>query len=115
MLGGDHPAKAHPVVGQHTSVQVGISRQLLSGVRRSYVDLAKEPSEDLVVGAWGRRRLDLRPGMTGLWQVLGRNDIPFDEMLNLDYRYVTTWSAPGDLALIFRTFPTLARSTDLVR
>ena len=38
---------------------------------------------------WAERRLDLRPGITGLWQVLGRDDIPFDEMVKLDYLYVT--------------------------
>ena len=38
------------------------------------------------------RRLDLTPGITGLWQVLGRTDIPFDEMVKLDYIYVTNWS-----------------------
>jgi lipopolysaccharide/colanic/teichoic acid biosynthesis glycosyltransferase len=65
--------------------------------------------EDAHVGAWARRRLDLRPGMTGLWQVLGRSDIPFDEMVKLDYLYVTTWSLASDFRLILRTFPLVAR------
>ena len=39
------------------------------------------PSEDLRVEDWGRDRLSLRPGMTGLWQVLGRSEIPFGEMV----------------------------------
>ena len=38
--------------------------------------------------------------MTGLWQVLGRNDIPFEEMTKLDYLYVTNWSLYHDLKLI---------------
>jgi lipopolysaccharide/colanic/teichoic acid biosynthesis glycosyltransferase len=46
--------------------------------------------EDRHVAGWGRRRLALKPGMTGLWQVLGRSEIPFDEMVKLDYLYVTT-------------------------
>lgn len=52
--------------------------------------------EDQHVEAWARKRLDLRPGITGLWQVLGRSGIPFDEMVRLDYLYVTSWgSAPA--------------------
>jgi exopolysaccharide biosynthesis polyprenyl glycosylphosphotransferase len=61
--------------------------------------------EDQYVESWGRRRLDLKPGMTGLWQVLGRSDIPFGEMLRLDYVYVTNWSLGGDLRLLLRTLP----------
>src|SRR5262249_2715770 len=67
------------------------------------------PSEDAVIDAWGRRRLDLKPGMTGPWQVMGRNDIPFSEMVRLDYQYVTTWSLSRDVALILRTAQTLVR------
>jgi exopolysaccharide biosynthesis polyprenyl glycosylphosphotransferase len=61
--------------------------------------------EDRHVGEWARKRLDLRPGMTGLWQVLGRSDIPFDEMVKIDYLYVTTWSLWQDFRLLFRTVP----------
>jgi exopolysaccharide biosynthesis polyprenyl glycosylphosphotransferase len=64
--------------------------------------------EDRHVGGWARRRLDLKPGMTGLWQVLGRSDIPFDEMMKLDYLYVTSWSAWNDLCLLFRTLPLIS-------
>jgi exopolysaccharide biosynthesis polyprenyl glycosylphosphotransferase len=63
--------------------------------------------EDANITDWGRRRLDLRPGITGLWQVLGRSDIPFEEMLRLDYVYVTGWSLWNDVQIILRTFPTL--------
>jgi exopolysaccharide biosynthesis polyprenyl glycosylphosphotransferase len=66
--------------------------------------------EDQYVEDWARRRLDLRPGMTGLWQVSGRTDIPFEEMVKLDYVYVTTWSLGMDLRLIARTLPALAGS-----
>ena len=48
--------------------------------------------------------------MTGLWQVLGRDDIPFGEMVSLDYRYVTTWSVLGDVKLMLRTVPVMHRS-----
>jgi lipopolysaccharide/colanic/teichoic acid biosynthesis glycosyltransferase len=63
--------------------------------------------EDEHVGGWARKRLDLKPGMTGLWQVLGRSDIPFEEMVKLDYLYVTNWSLWYDFRLLFRTLPLL--------
>lgn len=61
------------------------------------------------VGGWGLTRLELKPGITGLWQVLGRDEIPFNEMVELDYRYVTSWSLWNDLKLIARTVPVLLR------
>jgi lipopolysaccharide/colanic/teichoic acid biosynthesis glycosyltransferase len=67
-------------------------------------------SEDQHVTEWARKRLDLKPGATGLWQVLGASDIPFDEMTNLDYLYVTNWSLWGDLRVIFRTVPAVFRA-----
>jgi exopolysaccharide biosynthesis polyprenyl glycosylphosphotransferase len=65
------------------------------------------PEEHRHVHGWGRRRLDLKPCVTGLWQVLGRDDIPFGEMVGLDYRYVTTWSLSNDLKLMLKTLPAL--------
>lgn len=73
------------------------------------------PSEDVAIADWRRRRLDLKPGMTGLWQVLGRNDIPFDEMLVLDYQYVTTWSLQHDVAILGRTVRTVLRPSPEAR
>ena len=61
------------------------------------------------VDGWGLKRLELKPGITGLWQVLGRDDIPFNEMVELDYRYVTGWSLWSDVKLMFRTIPVLLR------
>ena len=69
------------------------------------------PEEDAHVEGWARRRLDVRPGMTGLWQVLGRNDIPFDEMVRLDYQYVREWSLGTDLLLLARTVPIVLRES----
>jgi exopolysaccharide biosynthesis polyprenyl glycosylphosphotransferase len=66
--------------------------------------------EDQHVSSWARRRLDLKPGMTGLWQVLGASDIPFEEMTKLDYLYVTNWSLREDLRLILLTLPALTRA-----
>jgi exopolysaccharide biosynthesis polyprenyl glycosylphosphotransferase len=63
--------------------------------------------EDRQVRGWARGRLDLVPGITGLWQVLGRTRIPFEEMVKLDYLYVTNWSLWLDLRLMLRTLPAL--------
>jgi exopolysaccharide biosynthesis polyprenyl glycosylphosphotransferase len=60
-------------------------------------------SEDSMIGGWGRSRLDLTPGLTGVWQVLGRTNIPFEEMVKLDYLYVTNWSLWTDIRLLLRT------------
>jgi exopolysaccharide biosynthesis polyprenyl glycosylphosphotransferase len=65
--------------------------------------------EDAHVTDWAQRRLDLKPGITGVWQVLGRDGIPFEEMVRLDYLYVTSWSLGGDLRLLLRTVPSLLR------
>jgi len=67
------------------------------------------PEEDRHVRSWGRRRLELKPGITGLWQVTGRSDIPFEEMLKLDYLYVSRWSLFGDIRLMLKTLPVLLR------
>jgi exopolysaccharide biosynthesis polyprenyl glycosylphosphotransferase len=61
--------------------------------------------EDWHVEAWARKRRELKPGMTGLWQVVGRQAISFEEMVMLDYVYVTTWTFGGDLRLLLRTIP----------
>jgi len=63
------------------------------------------PSVDEHISGWGRRRLDLTPGITGLWQVLGRTTISFEEMVKLDYLYVTNWSLWQDIRLLIRTLP----------
>ena len=63
--------------------------------------------EDQHVAAWARQRLNLKPGCTGPWQVQGRSGIPFEEMVKLDYLYVTGWSLFSDVKLILRTLPRL--------
>jgi len=65
------------------------------------------PEEARFVERWGEKRLTIKPGITGPWQVLGRSRIPFEEMVKLDYLYVTQWSLFNDLKLILRTIPTL--------
>ncbi|MDQ3769250.1 MAG: sugar transferase, partial [Actinomycetota bacterium] len=63
------------------------------------------PHEDDHVLGWHRARLDLTPGLTGPWQVMGRTAIPFDEMVKLDYLYVSEWSLWNDVKLLMRTLP----------
>ena len=52
---------------------------------------------------WHRKRLDMKPGLTGLWQVSGRNRLPFEEMVKLDLFYIENWSLLLDLKIILRT------------
>lgn len=66
------------------------------------------PAEHARLPAWARRRDEVRPGMTGLWQVSGRTTIGFEDMLGLDCRYVATWSPGGDVIAILRTIPAVA-------
>jgi lipopolysaccharide/colanic/teichoic acid biosynthesis glycosyltransferase len=54
---------------------------------------------------------DLTLGLTGLWQTHGRSGIPFEEMVNLDYLYVTNWSLWGDVKLLMRTCSAVVRGT----
>ena len=50
-----------------------------------------------------RRRLAVVPGLTGLWQISGRSDLPWDETMRLDLRYVENWSLTLDVAILVRT------------
>jgi exopolysaccharide biosynthesis polyprenyl glycosylphosphotransferase len=59
-----------------------------------------------------RRRLEMKPGMTGLWQVSGRNRLTFDEMVRLDLYYIENWSLLLDLKIILRTLPVMWRGDD---
>jgi lipopolysaccharide/colanic/teichoic acid biosynthesis glycosyltransferase len=61
--------------------------------------------EDSLVQGWLRRRLDVTPGMTGVWQVLGSARIPLHEMVKLDYLYRANWTLWLDLKILLRTVP----------
>jgi len=58
---------------------------------------------------WHRRRCDVRPGMTGLWQVSGRSKLNYHEMVRLDLTYIETWSPLRDLIIILQTIPAVFR------
>jgi exopolysaccharide biosynthesis polyprenyl glycosylphosphotransferase len=63
------------------------------------------PDEVAQYEAWHRQRLEVKPGMTGLWQVSGRSDLPFDEMCLLDIYYIENWSLALDFTILLRTLP----------
>jgi exopolysaccharide biosynthesis polyprenyl glycosylphosphotransferase len=67
------------------------------------------PSEVAAYDYTAYRRLRLRPGLTGLWQVSGRSDLSWDESLRLDLRYVDNWSMALDLQILLRTFRAVVR------
>ncbi|MBA2338778.1 MAG: sugar transferase [Pyrinomonadaceae bacterium] len=61
---------------------------------------------------WHRKRLDMKPGVTGLWQVSGRNRLSFDDMVRLDLFYIENWSLLLDVRIILRTLPVMLRGDD---
>jgi len=69
------------------------------------------PAEVEQYQEWHRRRLDVSPGMTGLWQVSGRSELTFDEMVMLDLFYADNWSLGLDFKILLRTIPTMLLGT----
>jgi exopolysaccharide biosynthesis polyprenyl glycosylphosphotransferase len=63
------------------------------------------PSEVEKYAAWQRRRLSVRPGLTCIWQVSGRNQISFEDWMYLDMQYIDHWSLKKDIDLILKTVP----------
>jgi exopolysaccharide biosynthesis polyprenyl glycosylphosphotransferase len=63
------------------------------------------PDEDALIDGWKRRRLAVRPGMTGLWQIFGSSRVPMHEMVKIDYVYGANWSLWLDAKILLRTVP----------
>jgi exopolysaccharide biosynthesis polyprenyl glycosylphosphotransferase len=61
------------------------------------------PAEDVAITGWYRRRSQITPGITGVWQLHGPVCLPLDEMVKLDYLYVANWSWWGDIKIMLRT------------
>jgi exopolysaccharide biosynthesis polyprenyl glycosylphosphotransferase len=61
------------------------------------------PAEVEKYERWQKRRLSMKPGITCIWQVSGRNNIPFEEWMKLDLEYIDNWSFTGDIILVFKT------------
>lgn len=88
--------------------------QLLNVLRGDMSLVGPRPlpeNEDRRIEGRFRRRVDLQPGLTGLWQVHGRSNIPFEGMVDLDYLYVTNWSLWRDMKLLIRTFTVVLRGS----
>ena len=60
---------------------------------------------------WQRRRFSVKPGITCLWQIHGRNSIPFEKWMELDMQYIDKWSLWLDLKILARTVPAVLRGT----
>ncbi len=67
------------------------------------------PYEVEMYADWHRSRFHVKPGITGLWQVSGRNRLPFQEMVQLDIYYIENWSLWMDLSILLRTLPVVLR------
>jgi exopolysaccharide biosynthesis polyprenyl glycosylphosphotransferase len=57
------------------------------------------------IHGWQRKRLSMKPGITGIWQISGRSNIDFEEWMRLDQKYVDEWTLGLDLAILIRTLP----------
>jgi len=68
------------------------------------------PAEVRQYKRWHRRRLSVKPGITCIWQISGRNNIDFDRWMELDLEYIDTWSLWGDLKIFLRTIPAVLLS-----
>lgn len=63
------------------------------------------PDEVALYEPWHMQRLSIMPGLTGLWQINGRSDVPFDEMCLLDIYYIENWSIKLDAQILMMTIP----------
>lgn len=63
------------------------------------------PETNALEEHWHLRRLELRPGLTGPWQIYGRSQSPFQEMVRFDYQYVAGWSLARDIEILLATLP----------
>jgi len=66
-------------------------------------------AEAMEIDGWARKRFEARPGMTGLWQVSGRNELSHLELCRLDYLYVASWSFWWDMQILWQTPVTVFR------
>ncbi|MDD3818391.1 MAG: sugar transferase, partial [Actinomycetota bacterium] len=63
------------------------------------------PEEVEKYDEWQKKRLNVKQGITGLWQVSGRSDTNFEEMTRLDLYYIQNWSIGMDIKILLKTIP----------
>ena len=86
--------------------------QLVNVVRGEMSLVGPRPPLPEEVARYGddvRRRLVVKPGMTGLWQVSGRSDLSWEESVRLDLRYVENWSLTLDVQILWKTWSAVIR------
>ena len=86
--------------------------QLFNVIKGDMSMVGPRPEMDFIVqdyNAWQRRRLDVKPGITGLWQIMGRKDLPLTENLEYDFYYIRNHSVMLDLAILARTVVTVLK------
>ena len=115
--------KVHKLVADHRITRVGrvLRRfsldelpQIINVIRGEMSLIGPRPAlpyETELYESWHRRRLDVIPGITGLWQISGRNHLSFDQMVRLDVQYMENWSFVSDLRILARTVPVLLRGS----
>lgn len=104
----DHDPRITRVGGILRSLSLDELPQLINVLRGEMSLVGPRPlitEEDQMIQGWHRRRLELTPGVTGPWQVLGAARIPMHEMVAIDYLYVANWSLWGDVKVLLRTVP----------
>lgn len=69
------------------------------------------PAEVNEYRTFERRRLSMRPGLTCLWQIMGRNAIGFADWVKLDLQYIDSWSLAADVTILVRTIPAVLRGS----
>lgn len=86
--------------------------QLFNVLKGQMSMVGPRPEMDFIVrdyNAWQRRRLDVKPGITGLWQIMGRKDLPLHENLEYDFYYMRNQSVMLDMAILARTVTTVLK------
>ncbi len=86
--------------------------QLFNVLKGHMSMVGPRPEMDFIVkeyNAWQRRRLEVKPGITGLWQIMGRKDLPLHENLEYDFYYMKNQSIMLDVAILARTVVTVLR------
>lgn len=87
--------------------------QLINVLRGEMSLVGPRPEMSFIVeryAPWQQRRLEVRPGLTGLWQILGRKDLPLRENIEYDFYYLNNRSLLMDLAILLRTIPAVLRA-----